>query len=589
MRWLFALVFLAIAGGLHAQSVPNGTITQGEVWTPSQWNAAWQSKQDVATGLAADSVTSDDVALKAAVDACAAKGGRLILPPGKILLTGAATINLQSCTLQGSGFPAGSTTTASLGTTILLTSTSVKPFIVGKNWSVVGVNFYWPNQLDGLTVYPPLFSDDGLNEVSRAYIDKVVIVNAYDAFKQTTSAISWGDLTITNSEIYAVHDRLSISNTGGSFVLSNLLDGPGAWFSMCPACKASGGNNAAANNRWLHVTAGPAVTISTVNINTFAWRYGILIDAGGNLANSVMNFNFDGMGTLVDASSGGNYAVQNKLTGYNSNCGIISYATNPPTGTGNTPCFNMGGNSSLTLDNFTGGTAQGSYILASGGIVKVLNSNLGGIGLIADGSDYYMIHVTAGTALTELTVQNTVLAGRTSDVHVHGIVSDSTQIARLMVQNSSFGQFNEGISVPYPQTSIITSNYSVNTTGASSVLFSGSGFTNFSNNQFDKTPQVVIASGFGTGPTMFTGNEPTIFQLRVGTGGTASSGVVTLPFTPAHQYVCTASDPDGSASFIEAAVPTSLTNITITNYSRTTGLPVPWGSNDRVAVNCGAY
>ena len=29
-----------------AQSIPNGTITQGEVWTPAQWNAAWQAKQD---------------------------------------------------------------------------------------------------------------------------------------------------------------------------------------------------------------------------------------------------------------------------------------------------------------------------------------------------------------------------------------------------------------------------------------------------------------------------------------------------------------------------------------------------------------
>lgn len=32
-----------------AQSVPNGTIVQGQIWTPTQWNSAWQSKADTAS------------------------------------------------------------------------------------------------------------------------------------------------------------------------------------------------------------------------------------------------------------------------------------------------------------------------------------------------------------------------------------------------------------------------------------------------------------------------------------------------------------------------------------------------------------
>jgi hypothetical protein len=41
--------------------------------------------------LAADGVTSDDVALAKAAAACDAAGARLVLPAGKILLTGSAT------------------------------------------------------------------------------------------------------------------------------------------------------------------------------------------------------------------------------------------------------------------------------------------------------------------------------------------------------------------------------------------------------------------------------------------------------------------------------------------------------------------
>jgi hypothetical protein len=45
MKKLLWLLFPTL---LMAQSVPNGTITQGQVWTTAQWNAAWQAKADVA-------------------------------------------------------------------------------------------------------------------------------------------------------------------------------------------------------------------------------------------------------------------------------------------------------------------------------------------------------------------------------------------------------------------------------------------------------------------------------------------------------------------------------------------------------------
>jgi hypothetical protein len=52
------------------------------------------SPESIDPDLAANGITSDDVALAKAAAACNSRGGRLILPAGRILLTGAATIVL---------------------------------------------------------------------------------------------------------------------------------------------------------------------------------------------------------------------------------------------------------------------------------------------------------------------------------------------------------------------------------------------------------------------------------------------------------------------------------------------------------------
>lgn len=44
-----AAIMLLSSSFAVAQSVPNGTISQGQQWTTQQWNNAWQSKQDVLT------------------------------------------------------------------------------------------------------------------------------------------------------------------------------------------------------------------------------------------------------------------------------------------------------------------------------------------------------------------------------------------------------------------------------------------------------------------------------------------------------------------------------------------------------------
>lgn len=548
-----------------------------------------------ATGLKNDGVTSDDVALKARVDACNAKGAALILPAGKILLTGAASITLNGCVLYGSGAPGYGQATAGAalnkGTTILLTSTTVKPFILGEGGGVIGVNFYWPNQTTGLVVYPPLFGDAGGATFSTGfYFDHLTIFNAYDGWAQTNS--SWGDLFVTNSTLYAINDLFRLSSTGGSFVMSDLLLGPGPWFNANAAVKTNGaGNVAAAKNSIIHAISHPVgvpgVTISLTNANTFAWRTAIKIDAGGSVGNSVMTWNFDGMGTLIDASAGGNYAEQNTFMGSNSGCGIVVWPAG--TGTGNAPCFDMGANSQLRLLSFSGGTSRGDYIRLSGGLVRIRDSALGGIGQAADGGDYYMVHVTGGPT-TEVVIQNSQIAGRVADAHVHGISTGVNVVSRMIVTGNSLGQFNDVISAPYSPTTIVTGNYSLNTTGPTSVLFTGTanGAT-FRANQFDKMPKPVIFSGFGVGATTFSQWEPATVQINVGSGGTASVGVVTMPIVPAHGYACSAVSNTGPVTSDTVATATAVNQITLTNFSRTTGLQTAWPAGAIINVTCGEY
>lgn len=57
MKRLFALLLL-LPLVVFAQTVPNGTITQGQVWTPAQWNAAWQAKADLTTNINFQKITA---------------------------------------------------------------------------------------------------------------------------------------------------------------------------------------------------------------------------------------------------------------------------------------------------------------------------------------------------------------------------------------------------------------------------------------------------------------------------------------------------------------------------------------------------
>lgn len=98
----------------------------------------------------------------------------------------------------------------------------------------------------------------------------------------------------------------------------------------------------------------------------------------------------------------------------------------------------------------------------------------------------------------------------------------------------------------------------------------------------------LIGSGFGTGATVPTHAGNKAFTVNVGTGGTASTGVITLSVEP-NGSACHATDNTNSASFIEDVVQNSATQVTITNYSRTTGTAIAWTASDILTVSCDGF
>lgn len=95
-----------------------------------------------------------------------------------------------------------------------------------------------------------------------------------------------------------------------------------------------------------------------------------------------------------------------------------------------------------------------------------------------------------------------------------------------------------------------------------------------------------IASGFGSSPSVTQNNGPASFSVNVGTGGSASSGVVTLP-AAAHAWACSVADvtTQSTSVFLTKQTATGTTSVTFTNYN-TAGAATAWAASDVLQVSC---
>ena len=99
----------------------------------------------------------------------------------------------------------------------------------------------------------------------------------------------------------------------------------------------------------------------------------------------------------------------------------------------------------------------------------------------------------------------------------------------------------------------------------------------------------TISSGFGTSPTVPSGTSSAAFTVNVGTGGTATSGVISFATAAPTGWICHVTDRTNVGTIVTASVSTSTTSATWTSYSRTTGLASAWAASDVLEATCNAY
>jgi hypothetical protein len=99
----------------------------------------------------------------------------------------------------------------------------------------------------------------------------------------------------------------------------------------------------------------------------------------------------------------------------------------------------------------------------------------------------------------------------------------------------------------------------------------------------------TISSGFGSGASIPHNNGTAAFTISVGTGGSASSGVIGLPAAP-DGWACHADDLTTQSTSVAQTVQTasSTTSATLTQYSDVK-VATAWAANDILSVSCFAY
>ena len=102
----------------------------------------------------------------------------------------------------------------------------------------------------------------------------------------------------------------------------------------------------------------------------------------------------------------------------------------------------------------------------------------------------------------------------------------------------------------------------------------------------------TISSGFGTSPTVPNANGTAAFTINVGTGGTATAGIIALP-TAATGWNCFVQDitsnlaNDPEEQTVQTASSTTTASIESQNIS--TGAAAAWTASDILGVSCFAY
>lgn len=134
---------------------------------------------------------------------------------------------------------------------------------------------------------------------------------------------------------------------------------------------------------------------------------------------------------------------------------------------------------------------------------------------------------------------------------------------------------------------------SISSSAAVVVTGSISASTNYSVNGtlISSATAPTISSGFGSSPSVASNNGTATFRINIGTGGTATGGVVGLP-TASNGWNCMVQEfaPNATALLsVTVITASSTTSVTVQNDLLSTGAATAWQASQVLIFNCAAY
>lgn len=101
----------------------------------------------------------------------------------------------------------------------------------------------------------------------------------------------------------------------------------------------------------------------------------------------------------------------------------------------------------------------------------------------------------------------------------------------------------------------------------------------------------TISSGFGTSPSISANNGTAAFRVNVGTGGTATSGVIGMP-TATTGWNCNVDNFTAAGAHVAyntRQTASTTTSVTVENQTTSTGAAVAWAASNILQLSCFAY
>lgn len=225
------------------------------------------------------------------------------------------------------------------------------------------------------------------------------------------------------------------------------------------------------------------------------------------------------------------------------------------------------------------------------GILIFGTNNANRLQLASNGAIFTIGNViNRGTITTDVQVQNDTVTWNNAGVTFEGwqlTVTDTASAAGSRVLNILGGAAGT------------TALFNVDKAGAGSFAaavsagdFSTAGRYILNSKVTISSTAPTIGSGFGTSPSIVASNGTAAFTINVGTGGTASSGVVTMPAATTG-WNCSVENRTGVLANVAnqrtIQIATTTTSVTLENQTISTGAVLAWTASDVLAVMCAGY